>query len=98
MIVQGSNQPVDAEGAPVQAISPSIGTEDHRKATPPSLVSDQVSVSDFARIVLLMPPRDTAHLDELQQKVYSGEYGPPAAIIAEALITRAILSGVSASS
>jgi hypothetical protein len=96
MTVQGSNQMVDVEDATLQSIVPQAGGGDHREASAQRLQPDQVIVSDFTRIALLTPPNDTEQLNDLQQKVYTGEYGPPAATIAEALITRAILSGVSA--
>jgi hypothetical protein len=90
MTVNGS----DVDIIPVQPLSSSIDVERAPVREPDNSVADQVSLSDFTRVALLTPPRDGAHLAELRQMVYTGEYGPPAATIAEALITRAMSLGV----
>jgi hypothetical protein len=95
MRVHGSDQLGDAEGISLPLQPPSMEVEDGRVGGVNNLAPDKVIVSDFTRIALLIPPQDGAHLAQLRQKVYTGEYGPPAATIAEALITRAIMCGVS---
>lgn len=95
MIVHGSEQLGDPAAIPAQPPSRQAEAEDIAPSGVQNLAPDKVIVSDFTQLALLIPPRDQAHLAELQQMVNTGEYGPPAATIAEALITRAIMSGVS---
>jgi len=95
MKVHSSDQLSDPASVPLQTPPPAAEVEVSAPGGAQSLAPDKVVVSEFTRIALLTPPRDQAHLAELQQMVYTGEYGPPAATIAEALITRAIMSGVS---
>lgn len=98
MTVHSSDQLGDPVSIPVQLPPPiaeaEVGGEVSAPGGAQNLAPDKVVVSNFTRIALLTPPRDQAHLAELQQMVYSGEYGPPAAAIAGALITRALLNGM----
>src|SRR5271155_1755054 len=95
MTVHSSDQLGDPVSISLQLPPPVAVAEDSAAGGAQTPAPDKVVVSDFTRIALLTPPRDQAHLAELQQMVYTGEYGPPAATIAEALITRAIMIGVS---
>jgi len=71
------------------------------QATPASAPSaqttgvDQITITDFARMNLASPSTDPARLVQLQLAIISGEYGPPAAGIAGALIAQAISRGLS---
>lgn len=94
MIVHNSEQLNEPEGISLQPVNPPAATAESPAVQVTSSALDQVNVSDFTRIALLIPPRDEAHLADLQRSVFTGEYGPPASTIAEALITRAIMSGV----
>jgi hypothetical protein len=78
-------------------IEQSYGVAKQGGGTAPERVgkaSDEIVITDLARINLLTQPRDGAQLARLQQAVFSGEYGPPAATIAERLISSAIARGL----
>jgi len=95
MKVDSSDQLGNAKGISLQAQSPLVDTKGGRPDGPKYVPSDTITVSDFTRIALMVPPQDKGRLDDLQLAVTSGEYGPPAATIAEALISRAIFCGLS---
>jgi hypothetical protein len=84
----------DAVSVALQHPSPAATVGDATKSEPTAL-SDNITVSDFTRIALMILPQDKAEIDNLQLLVTSGEYGPPATTIAEALIERSLFGGSS---
>lgn len=78
----------------VEQYSPKLDATSSVAPSDPVNTLDEITITDFARINLLMPPRDSAKLAQLQQAVFSGRYGPPAVTIAEAMIALAISRGV----
>jgi anti-sigma28 factor (negative regulator of flagellin synthesis) len=52
---------------------------------------------DLAQINLLIVPQNSAKVEQLRQAVFSGEYGPPAVTIAEAMLELALARGLTVS-
>jgi hypothetical protein len=57
-------------------------------------VQDEIAIADVARIHLATTSTDSSRLSQLQLAIISGDYGPPAASVADVLISLAISRGL----